>query len=80
VNLAKHLAEREHFSEAIQLWENALSRNPGLLAPGINLSQVYLQNGNRPAAQELLLKVLEFNPDLQYAWKLWSTLSKKGSQ
>jgi hypothetical protein len=80
VNLAKHLAERERLPEAIRLWENALSSSPGLAAPAINLSQVYLQNGNRRAAQELLIKVLEFNPDSPYAWKLWSTLSQKRNQ
>jgi predicted Zn-dependent protease len=42
--------EREQYNEAIRLWEDALSKNSGLVLVGTNLAMAQWRVGNRQAA------------------------------
>jgi len=80
VNLGTLLARRNRFQEAIRIWEDALSRNPGLETARVYLAIVYLQSGDSTAAEAALLKALEHSPDSQPAHKFLLDLRKKKSQ
>jgi len=70
VNLGAKLAEKGHYAEAIRLWKEALERNGGLETVRINLAMAYLRTRDHAAAQSLLLKALDDNPDLLPARRL----------
>jgi len=63
VNLATYLARQGRMPEAIRLWQDTLTREAGLEAPGINLARAYLQMGDPTAARNILMKLQEHNPD-----------------
>ncbi len=80
VNLGSLLAKRGRFQEAIPLWEDALSRNPGLETASVYLALAYLRVANPAAAETALLKTLEYNPDSHHARRLLSDLRQQKNQ
>jgi len=67
VNLGSILASRGHLEEAERLWQDALSRNPGLEAAAIKLASAQLLRGDQAAATAIIRRKRRFVPDLE--WK-----------
>jgi len=77
VNLGAILAKGDDYSAAIRLWEDALSRNPGIDAARINLALAYLRQGDQSAGQKAILRALEFQPDSSQTQKLLAEVGRK---
>jgi hypothetical protein len=72
INLGTYYIQRGRTSEAMQLWADALSRNPGLTGARINLAVAQFKSGDPAAAEATLLKALEYDPDHEIARKMLS--------
>ncbi len=77
VNLGAILAARGSTAEAIRLWEDALSRNPGFETASLNLAGAHLRNNRLDAAESVLLKAMVYSPDLPHAHKLLTELRRR---
>ncbi len=62
--------------EAIRLWSDALSRNPGLDLTRTNLAMAQWRAGNREAAFATLRKGIELSPGFRPARELFERLQK----
>jgi predicted CXXCH cytochrome family protein len=69
-NLAIYWIKRGRAKEAIALWENVLTRSPGLTGARINLAVAEYRAGNGAAAEAAVRKALEYDPDNDFARKL----------
>jgi tetratricopeptide (TPR) repeat protein len=54
--------ERGELAEAIELWQDALSKNGGLELVRINMAMAQWRSGHLPAAESSLLKAVSLNP------------------
>ncbi len=68
------MMEQSNFGEAIPLWEDALSKNSGLLMVRTNLAMAYWKSGDKQAAERHLLKAIEISPGFAPAADLLKTL------
>ena len=65
-------AQKGHLQEAVKLWQDAFQRAPDRSSIGMNMARVYCQSEKYDEARKTLVRVLEFNPDLDSAKKiLW---------
>ncbi|HMK29328.1 MAG TPA: multiheme c-type cytochrome [Terriglobales bacterium] len=55
---------------AIQLWQGAFARTPGKSAIGLNLARAFCGAGQASDARSYVVRVLEFNPDMEAAKEL----------
>jgi tetratricopeptide (TPR) repeat protein len=67
VGLGAIFFEREQYNEAIRHWEDALSKNSGLVLVGTNLAMAQWRVGNRQAAEATLRRVIDLSPGFQPA-------------
>ena len=74
-NLGVIEARAGHIREAVRLWEGAFQRAPGRSEIGMNIARVFCEAGKIDEARSFTLRVLEFNPDLGAAKKLWQSLN-----
>lgn len=65
-NLGAIEASRGHLREAVRLWNQAFQRAPGQSPIGMNIAPLCAA-GQVDGARDYVLRVLEFNPDLQEA-------------
>ena len=69
-------AQTGNLQEAERLWRQAIEREPGSSAIGLNLSKALISEGKRKEARETVERVLEFNPDLPEAKLLLEQVSR----
>jgi hypothetical protein len=62
VGLGGIMMERGQYTEAIRLWQDALSKNGGLELVRINMAMAQWRNGNLQSAESSLVKAIELNP------------------
>jgi len=62
VGLGGIMMERGQYSEAIRLWQDALSKNAGLELVRINMAVALWRSGDLKAAQVTLEKAIDVNP------------------
>ena len=65
VGLGGILFEHGQDREAIQLWQDALAKNSGLVLVGTNLALAQWRSGNLPAAEATLRKLIDLSPAFQ---------------
>ena len=70
VNLGTYYIKRGRAHEAIGLWKDALSRNPGLTSVRMNLAVAQFRTGEPAAAEASVMKLLEYDPDQETARQL----------
>jgi tetratricopeptide (TPR) repeat protein len=58
-------ASRGHLREAVRLWNQAFQRAPSQSPIGMNVARALCAAGQVDGARDYVLRVLEFNPDLQ---------------
>jgi hypothetical protein len=68
------LFERGDDREAIRLWQDALTRNSGLVMVGTNLAMAQWRSGNLEAAESTLRRVIDLSPGFQPARDLLKRL------
>ena len=78
VNLGTFYIQRGRAREAMRLWQDALSRNPGLTTVWINLAVAQYRTGNAGAAEATVLKALEYDPDQETARRLLAEIRAGG--
>jgi predicted CXXCH cytochrome family protein len=73
--------DRKDDREAIRLWQDALTKNPGLVMVGTNLALAYWRTGDLASAESTIRKVIDRSPGFQPARdllkRLQEALSKK---
>jgi tetratricopeptide (TPR) repeat protein len=74
-NLGAIEASRGHLREAVRLWNQAFQRAPGQSPIGMNVARALCAAGQVDGARDYVLRVLEFNPDLQEAKGLLKRLN-----
>jgi predicted CXXCH cytochrome family protein len=74
-NLGVLEAQQGSTAEAIKLWQPAFERAPGRSGIGMNLSRIFCGASQFDAARDSVLRVLQFNPDLAPAKKLFVELN-----
>ena len=62
--------------DALKLWRSAFQSAPDRSSIGINLARAYCADGKLPEAQNYILRVLEFNPDLAVAKQMLKRLNR----
>ena len=74
VNLGTYYIKRGRAREAMRLWTDSLSRNPGLTSVRMNLAVAQYQAGDPAAAEATVQKLLEYDPDQETARQLLSEI------
>jgi Flp pilus assembly protein TadD len=74
-NLGVIEARSGHVRSAIDLWQGAFDRAPGKSTIGMNLARTLCESGQKGDARAIVLRVLQFNPDLSAARKLLQHLN-----
>jgi tetratricopeptide (TPR) repeat protein len=74
-NLGVLEAKQGHLAEAIKLWQSAFERAPGRSEIGMNLARAFCAAAHYDVARSYTLRVLQFNPDLGPAKKLFIELN-----
>ena len=74
MNLGVIKAQGGHLEDAIKMWQDAFERAPGRSAIGMNLAYAFCASGQYTQARNYVSRVLEFNPDLDRARKLYLSL------
>jgi len=77
VGLGGILFERGQFAEAIQLWQNALTKNSGLVLVATNLAMAQWRTGDRLGAEATLRKVIGLSPAFAPARDLLQKLPRE---
>jgi predicted CXXCH cytochrome family protein len=62
VGLGGIMMERGQYTEAIRLWQDALSKNGGLELVRINMAMAQWRSGDLRSAESSLVKAIELNP------------------
>lgn len=68
-------AQQDRISDAVKLWQSAFDRAPGRSEIGMNLTRVFCGQQQYDAARIAIARVLQFNPDLPAAKKLFVSLN-----
>ena len=68
------MMEQSNYAEAIRLWEDALTKNSGLLMVRTNLALAYWRAGDKRAAERHLMKAIRMSPGFAPAAELLKTL------
>jgi predicted CXXCH cytochrome family protein len=79
-NLGVIAAQTGDLDRAISLWKFAFDHQPERSAIGINLAKALCTKGKPDEAKREINRVLEFNPDLPEAEKMWQELSASPSK
>jgi Flp pilus assembly protein TadD len=74
-NLGVIEAQKGHLQDAVKLWQDAFRRAPDRSSIGMNIARVYCQAEKYDEARKIVVRVLEFNPDLDSAKKILQGLS-----
>ncbi len=69
-NLGVIEAQKGHLQDAVKLWQDAFQRAPDRSSIGMNIARVYCQAEKYDEARKTVVRVLEFNPDLDSAKKM----------
>lgn len=75
-NLGVLEAKEGHLNEAVKLWQLAFGRAPGRSEIGMNLGRSLCAVGRYDQARDDVMRVLQFNPDLDIAKQLLRHLDK----
>jgi hypothetical protein len=75
-NLGVIEAGTGHLREAVELWQGAFQRAPGRSSLGMNLAAAFCEARQFDEARGVILRVLEFNPDLPAAKKALQSLNR----
>ncbi len=78
-NLGVIFAQAGDINRAIALWKIAFDRQPERTAIGINLAKALCAKGRTDDAKGEITRVLEFDPDLPEAEKMWRELEASPS-
>ena len=76
VGLGAIAFERGDWAEAIRLWRDAESRNPGLVLARTNLAMAQWRSGDREGARKTLSAVMELSPGFRPAVELLGRLAR----
>lgn len=79
-NLGVIAAQAGELDRAIVLWKAAFDRQPALSAIGINLARALCAKSKVDEARAEIRRVLDFNPDLPEAEKMWQELNTSPSK
>jgi len=74
-NLGVIEAQKGHLQDAVKLWQDAFQRAPDRSSIGMNIARAYCQAEKYDDARKTVVRVLEFNPDLDSAKKMFQGLS-----
>lgn len=74
VGLGGILFQRGEYKEAIQLWQDALSKNSGLVLVGTNMAMAQWRIGDLRPAEETIRSVVDLSPGFQPARDLLKRL------
>jgi Flp pilus assembly protein TadD len=75
-NLGVLEAREGHLREAVKLWDGAFQHAPGKSRIGMNLAKAFCATGQIDQARTFVLRVLEFDPDLEDAKQLLKHLNR----
>ena len=75
-NLGVIEARAGHLPEAVRLWESAFQRAPGKSSIGMNLAKTFCESGQFDEARAFVLRVLDFDPDMDSAKNLLQHLNR----
>ena len=75
-NLGVLEAREGHVREAVKLWKGAFQRAPGRSGIGMNIAKAFCGAGQVDEARSFVLRVLDFNPDLDEAKRLLQHLNR----
>jgi len=75
-NLGVIEAQKGDLQDALQLWKEAFQRAPDRSSIGMNVARAYCQAGKYDEARQSVVRVLEFNPDLDAARKMLQGLNR----
>jgi len=75
-NLGVLEAEKGHTAAALKLWQGAFEQAPGRSAIGMNLARTLCGARRYDDARNIVMRVLEFNPDLGTAKNLLRELNR----
>jgi tetratricopeptide (TPR) repeat protein len=75
-NLGVIEAHGGHWSNAVKLWKGAFERAPGKSGIGMNIAQAFCGAHEVDEARIYVLRVLEFNPDMDEAKELLQYLNR----
>ncbi len=78
VGLGGVFMERGQYAEAIRLWEDALTKNSGLVLVRTNLAMAYWRSGNLAAAEAHLVKAVDMSPGFGAPAGLLAKLRQQG--
>ena len=76
VGLGGILFERGEYPEAVRLWQDALSKNSGLVLVSTNLAMAQWRTGDRGAAESTLRRLIDLSPGFQPARDLLKRLQE----
>jgi predicted CXXCH cytochrome family protein len=74
-NLGVIEAQKGHLQDAVKLWQDAFQRAPDRSSIGMNIARAYCQAEKYDEARKTVVRVLEFNPDLESAKTILQGLS-----
>ncbi|HVO62933.1 MAG TPA: tetratricopeptide repeat protein [Terriglobales bacterium] len=74
-NLGVIAIKAGRFAEGLQFWQGAFQRAPARSQIGMNLATVFCGAGRFDQARSVLLRVLEFNPDMEGAKRFLNELN-----
>jgi Flp pilus assembly protein TadD len=75
-NLGVIEANSGRLGEAVKLWEEAFQRAPGRSSVGMNIARAFCSAGQLDRARDVTMRVLQFNPDLDSAKKLFNGMNR----
>lgn len=75
-NLAVIEANQGHLREPLRLWQSAFERAPARSAIGLNAARMFCAAGEFNSARSVVLRVLEFNPDMGAARQFLENLNR----
>jgi tetratricopeptide (TPR) repeat protein len=75
-NLGVIEANSGRLGDALKLWEEAFQRAPGRSSVGMNIARAFCSAGQLDRARDVTMRVLQFNPDLDSAKKLFNGMNR----
>ena len=75
-NLGVIEAQKGHLQDAVKLWQDAFQRAPDRSSIGMNITRAYCEAEKYDEARKTVVRVLEFNPDLDSAKKILQGLNR----
>jgi Flp pilus assembly protein TadD len=75
-NLAVIEANQGRLREPLRLWQSAFERAPARSAIGLNAARMFCAAGEFNSARSVILRLLEFNPDMAAAMQFLENLNR----